>query len=125
MFFFACLLILIKYETDLGVTDAIKFVISSLANKALAFTKTRTKHFRLYYVPMDAPIGTGVSSYSLHPGVIRTGLGRHIESWFPMMKTVMTLPSMLLMKTPWQGAQTSIYCAVTEGLERKSGCYFR
>ncbi|XP_056618382.1 retinol dehydrogenase 13 isoform X2 [Triplophysa dalaica] len=68
--------------------------------------------------------GTGVSSYSLHPGVIRTGLGRHIESWYPMMKTVMTLPSMLLMKTPWQGAQTSIYCAVTEGLERKSGCYF-
>ncbi|KAA0703527.1 Retinol dehydrogenase 13 [Triplophysa tibetana] len=68
--------------------------------------------------------GTGVSSYSLHPGVIRTGLGRHIESWFPMLKTVMTLPSMLLMKTPWQGAQTSIYCAVTEGLERKSGCYF-
>ncbi|XP_028835198.1 retinol dehydrogenase 12 isoform X2 [Denticeps clupeoides] len=38
--------------------------------------------------------GTGVSSYSLHPG------------------------------TPWEGAQTSIYCAVTEGLECKSGCYF-
>lgn len=68
--------------------------------------------------------GDGVSSYSLHPGVIRTELGRHVESWYPLMKTVLSLPSILLMKTPWQGAQTSIYCAVTEGLESKSGCYF-
>ncbi|XP_017206915.1 retinol dehydrogenase 12 isoform X2 [Danio rerio] len=69
--------------------------------------------------------GTGVSSYCLHPGVIRTDLSRHILSWFPMLKTILYLPSMLLMKTPWQGAQTTIYCAVTEGLESKSGSYFR
>ncbi|XP_072536148.1 retinol dehydrogenase 13 [Salminus brasiliensis] len=68
--------------------------------------------------------GAGVSSYSLHPGVIRTELGRHVESWYPLMKTLLSLPSILLMKTPWQGAQTSIYCAVTEGLENKSGGYF-
>ncbi|KAI2655050.1 Retinol dehydrogenase 13 [Labeo rohita] len=68
--------------------------------------------------------GKGVSSYCLHPGVIRTDLTRHVLSWYPMLKTILCLPCMLLMKTPWQGAQTSIYCAVTEGLERKSGCYF-
>ncbi|KPP73165.1 retinol dehydrogenase 12-like, partial [Scleropages formosus] len=68
--------------------------------------------------------GTGVTSYSLHPGVIRTELSRHIETWFPLLKMVLLIPSMLLMKTPWEGAQTSIYCAVTEGLEEKSGCYF-
>uniref|UniRef100_A0AAR2L1C1 Uncharacterized protein n=1 Tax=Pygocentrus nattereri TaxID=42514 RepID=A0AAR2L1C1_PYGNA len=68
--------------------------------------------------------GTGVTSYSLHPGVIRTELGRHVESWHPLLKTVLSLPCILLMKTPWQGAQTTIYCAVTEGLESKSGCYF-
>ncbi|KAK2902776.1 hypothetical protein Q8A67_007489 [Cirrhinus molitorella] len=68
--------------------------------------------------------GTGVSSFCLHPGVIRTELDRHVVSWYPMLKTVLSLPCLLLMKTPWQGAQTSIYCAVTEGLERKSGCYF-
>ncbi|KAG7218818.1 hypothetical protein INR49_019696 [Caranx melampygus] len=28
------------------------------------------------------------------------------------------------MKTPRQGCQTSIYCAVTPGLEGRSGCYF-
>ncbi|KAG9345319.1 hypothetical protein JZ751_009865 [Albula glossodonta] len=61
--------------------------------------------------------GTGVTSYSLHPGVIRTELSRHVETWFPMLKALLTAPSILLMKTPWEGAQTSIYCAVTEGLE--------
>ncbi|XP_041963578.1 retinol dehydrogenase 12 [Alosa sapidissima] len=68
--------------------------------------------------------GTGVTSYSLHPGVIRTELGRHVECWFPFLRSVLMLPSYMLMKTPWEGAQTSIYCAVTEGLESKSGSYF-
>ncbi|KAM4601245.1 retinol dehydrogenase 13 [Polymixia lowei] len=68
--------------------------------------------------------GTGVTSYSLHPGVIRTELGRHVESWFPMLRALLTAPSLLLMKTPSQGAQTSIYCAVALGLEAQSGCYF-
>ncbi|XP_060725768.1 retinol dehydrogenase 13 isoform X2 [Tachysurus vachellii] len=69
--------------------------------------------------------GTGVASYSLHPGVIHTELSRHVKSKYPLLSSVLTLFSFLLMKTPWQGAQTSIYCAVTEGLEDKSGCYFR
>ncbi|XP_058262028.1 retinol dehydrogenase 13 isoform X2 [Hemibagrus wyckioides] len=68
--------------------------------------------------------GTGVTSYSLHPGVIHTELGRHVKSQYPLLSYVLTLFSLLLLKTPWQGAQTSIYCAVTEGLEDKSGCYF-
>ena len=31
---------------------------------------------------------------------------------------------MLILKTPWQGAQTTIYCAVAEELEGVSGRYF-
>ncbi|TRY86390.1 hypothetical protein DNTS_012154, partial [Danionella cerebrum] len=54
----------------------------------------------------------GVSSYCLHPGVIRTDLNRHVMTWFPLLKTMLSLPSFLLMKTPWQGAQTSIYLIV-------------
>ncbi|XP_030641169.1 retinol dehydrogenase 12 [Chanos chanos] len=68
--------------------------------------------------------GKGVTSYSLHPGVIRTELSRHVESSYPFLKMLLSLPSFLLMKTPWEGSQTTIYCAVTEGLESKSGCYF-
>ncbi|XP_047013850.1 retinol dehydrogenase 13 [Ictalurus punctatus] len=68
--------------------------------------------------------GTGMTSYSLHPGVIHTELGRHVKSQYPLLSSVQSPVSFLLTKTPWQGAQTSIYCAVTEGLEDKSGCYF-
>ncbi|XP_069576398.1 retinol dehydrogenase 12 [Brachyistius frenatus] len=65
-----------------------------------------------------------VSSFSLHPGVIRTELGRHVEGWFPLLGALLSLPSLLLMKTPRQGCQTSVYCAVTPGLEGRSGRYF-
>ncbi|KAI1902327.1 hypothetical protein AGOR_G00043620 [Albula goreensis] len=68
--------------------------------------------------------GTGVTSFALHPGVIRTELGRHVEAWYPTLRVLLAIPAILLMKTPWEGAQTSIHCAVAEGLEEKSGCYF-
>ncbi|XP_075884937.1 retinol dehydrogenase 12 [Nelusetta ayraudi] len=68
--------------------------------------------------------GSGVSSFCLHPGVIRTELGRHVEGWFPLLGALLSLPSLLLMKTPTQGSQTSLFCAVTPGLEDRSGCYF-
>lgn len=68
--------------------------------------------------------GKGVTSYSLHPGVIRTELSRHLESRFPVLGVLLSAPSRLLMKTPLQGAQTSIYCAVTPGLESQTGRYF-
>ncbi|XP_028297973.1 retinol dehydrogenase 13 [Gouania willdenowi] len=68
--------------------------------------------------------GSGVSSFSVHPGVIRTELGRHVQSWFPLLGVLLSLPSLLLMKTPHQGCQTSVYCSVTPGLEERSGRYF-
>ncbi|XP_024114184.2 retinol dehydrogenase 13 [Oryzias melastigma] len=68
--------------------------------------------------------GLGVSAFCLHPGVIRTELGRHVESWFPLLGALLRLPALLLMKTPWQGCQTTVFCAVTPGLEDRSGCYF-
>lgn len=68
--------------------------------------------------------GSGVSAFCLHPGVIRTELGRHVQGWFPLMGTLLSLPSLLLMKTPTQGSQTTLYCALTPGLEDRSGRYF-
>ncbi|XP_030013061.1 retinol dehydrogenase 12 isoform X2 [Sphaeramia orbicularis] len=68
--------------------------------------------------------GSGVSTFCLHPGVIRTELGRHVEGWFPLLGMLLRLPSLLLMKTPTQGSQTTVYCAVTPGLEGLSGRYF-
>ncbi|XP_067261078.1 retinol dehydrogenase 13 isoform X3 [Chanodichthys erythropterus] len=110
------------FETQLAVNHLGHFLLTNLL---LGMLK-RSSPSRVVNVSSVAHVGgTGVSSYCLHPGVIRTELNRHILLWYPMLKTILSLPSMLLMKTPWQGAQTSIYCAVIEGLERKSGCYFR
>ena len=75
--------------------------------------------------PSLYPSGRGVTSFALHPGVIRTELGRYVQTRFPLLSALLSAPALLLMKTPWQGAQTSIYCAVTQGLENKTGCYFR
>ncbi|XP_068425566.1 retinol dehydrogenase 12-like [Clinocottus analis] len=68
--------------------------------------------------------GSGVSAFCLHPGVIRTQLGRHVEGWFPMLGALLSLPSLLLMKTPTEGSQTTLYCSLTPGLEALSGRYF-
>ncbi|KAG7475370.1 hypothetical protein JOB18_029974 [Solea senegalensis] len=68
--------------------------------------------------------GSGVSSFCLHPGVIRTELARHVQGWFPLMGVLLSLPSLLLMKTPSQGCQTTVYCTVTPGLDQRSGSYF-
>ncbi|TRZ03227.1 hypothetical protein DNTS_008629, partial [Danionella cerebrum] len=65
----------------------------------------------------------GVTVFALHPGVIRTELGRFVQSSHPLLSALLSLPALLLMKTPYQGAQTSIHCAVAEGLEAHSGCY--
>ncbi|KAM7396698.1 hypothetical protein PAMP_019721 [Pampus punctatissimus] len=64
--------------------------------------------------------GTGVTTYSLHPGVIRTDLSRHLSLW----KRVLCTPLTFFIKSPTEGAQTTIYCAVEESLQKESGLYY-
>jgi len=64
--------------------------------------------------------GTDITTYSLHPGVIKTELGRHMPLGF--LFNLIGGPSFL--KSPVQGAQTTIYCAVEEDIEKHSGLYF-
>ncbi|XP_052007859.1 retinol dehydrogenase 11 [Xyrauchen texanus] len=68
--------------------------------------------------------GSGVTTYALHPGVIRTELGRHLFPSLPLWKRLLIIPFIFLIKTPWQGAQTTIYCAVDESLQNSSGLYY-
>ncbi|XP_022604500.1 retinol dehydrogenase 12-like [Seriola dumerili] len=81
---------------------------SKLAN--VLFTRSLAKRLE----------GTGVTTYSLHPGVVQTELWRHLNG-----------PQQILWKmaTPFtknssQGAQTTIYCAVEPSLEKESGGYY-
>ncbi|XP_063145865.1 retinol dehydrogenase 11 isoform X1 [Candoia aspera] len=63
--------------------------------------------------------GTGVTVNALHPGSVFSELIRHS---FALKVLFKMFP--IFLKTPSQGSQTSIYCAVAEELESVSGKYF-
>ncbi len=65
-----------------------------------------------------------VSAFSLHPGSVSTELQRHSLRADAIREVLMQPYLKLCFKSPWQGAQTSIFCAVQEGLEKYSGEYF-
>lgn len=89
---------------------------SKLAN--ILFTRELAKRLQ----------NTGVTTYSLHPGVVRTEIARHyLDQYGVLAKLVLLLffPIIwLCLKTPAQGAQTTIYCAVDESLSNISGKYY-
>jgi retinol dehydrogenase-12 len=61
--------------------------------------------------------GTGITTYSLHPGVVASDAWRHMPQparWFYTRG----------MLTPEQGALTSIYCATAPELAAESGLYY-
>ncbi|KAL3065233.1 retinol dehydrogenase 12 [Trematomus bernacchii] len=67
---------------------------------------------------------TGVTVYSLHPGIIRTELGRHLFPTLAMWKRIVAAAVMTFVKSPWEGAQTTLHCAVDERLANSSGLYY-
>lgn len=69
--------------------------------------------------------GTGVTVNSLHPGVVKTELGRHLTVTKSTIGRIVFTPiAWLLLKTPVQGAQTTLYCALSSELEGVTGKYF-
>ncbi|KAI9542736.1 Retinol dehydrogenase 12 [Dissostichus eleginoides] len=64
--------------------------------------------------------GTGVSVFSLHPGVVQSDLWRHQHQCIQVAVKIFRI----FTKTTLEGAQTTIYCAVESGLESQSGGYF-
>ena len=70
-------------------------------------------------------VGTGVTTYALHPGAVSTELQRHVGVLsYPGISHVMRLLIWPLFKQPSEGAQTQIYCAVDEGLASQTGLYY-
>ncbi|XP_029794121.1 retinol dehydrogenase 14 isoform X2 [Suricata suricatta] len=67
--------------------------------------------------------GTNVTVNVLHPGIVRTNLGRHIH--IPLLvKPLFNLVSWAFFKTAVEGAQTSVYLASSPEVEGVSGKYF-
>ena len=70
--------------------------------------------------------GTGVTTYSLHPGVINTDLTRHIPLLhLPVVKHLYGAKLVPFFKDALHGAQTSVCCAVDPTLSEQSGKYYR
>jgi len=70
--------------------------------------------------------GTDVTTYSLHPGTVRTELTRNLNAaYFRGVQSLVNGMAVLFFKTAEQGAQTTIYCAVDEKLADKTGLYYR
>ncbi|KAM6372597.1 dehydrogenase/reductase SDR family member 13 [Pluvialis apricaria] len=64
---------------------------------------------------------TQVTCYAVHPGFVNTELFRHTPLW---LKPLFLPLVWLFFREAAEGAQTSLYCATQEGLERFSGRYF-
>ena len=70
--------------------------------------------------------GTGVTTYSLHPGAIMTELVRHVPYIDTWIMQYLLLPIIQpFFKTIPHGAQTQICCAVDEELTQQTGRYYR
>ncbi len=64
--------------------------------------------------------GSGVKTYSLHPGAVGTNIWSRPAGSFGF---IMKIPK-LFMRTPKKGAETIIYLATEQGIENQSGEYF-
>ena len=64
--------------------------------------------------------GTGVTANCVHPGAVRSGLGKQ-NGWLGKLTTALVGP---FFQSPEQGASTSIYVATSPDVEGVSGKYF-
>ena len=62
--------------------------------------------------------GTGVTTYSLHPGVVATEVWRHLP-WF--LRPFLKFAGMISVE---EGAQTTLHCATSPALANESGLYY-
>ncbi|XP_039599202.1 retinol dehydrogenase 13-like [Polypterus senegalus] len=69
--------------------------------------------------------GSGVTVNCVHPGVVATELGRHTGMHKSAFSSTILGPLFyMLVKTPTQGAQPSVFLSVAEELKDISGKYF-
>jgi NAD(P)-dependent dehydrogenase (short-subunit alcohol dehydrogenase family) len=85
-----------------------------------AYNQSKLANVMFTYELARCLAGTGVTANALHPGVVRTGFGAED----PSVLTRAAMPFLRFLKTPAQGALTSIYLASSADVEGISGQYF-
>jgi len=85
-----------------------------------------SKLANLLHMRHAAKLDPKVSFFSLHPGVVKTELARSWQAASPIMFTLAKPLMGIFLKTPIQGAQTSLYCALSPEPddEKFNGKYF-
>ena len=65
------------------------------------------------------PVSAGLHATAVHPGGIATALARHMDP--AVVQTMMTPELVQLMKSPEQGAATTVWAAVSKTWEGTGG----
>ncbi|XP_043532388.1 retinol dehydrogenase 14a [Chiloscyllium plagiosum] len=92
-------------------------------NKSFSYSRSKLANILFTHELAKQLEGTGVTVNCLHPGIVRTNLGRHIN--IPLLgQPIFKLVSWAFFKTPEQGAQTTLYLATSPEVKGVSGKYF-
>jgi len=101
----------VNYDTDFNTMKA--YGISKLAN--VLHAKELANRLN----------NTGISVYVLHPGAVNTELSRHIHKKIPSFIACCMIPFFgWIIKSPFHGAQTTLYCTLDDKIECESGKYY-
>ncbi|XP_054152533.1 retinol dehydrogenase 12-like [Oppia nitens] len=65
---------------------------------------------------------SSINTYAVHPGCVHTDIGRNVSSRFQQL--VIKLLGTLFLLSAESGAQTTLYCAIHEKLDRETGGYY-
>jgi retinol dehydrogenase 14 len=90
-------------------------------NPGQAYTQSKLASVLFTYELARQLHGTEVTANVLHPGVVRTSFGR--EDRGRLMRVMLPFAAPF-MKSPEQGARTSVYVASAPGLAGVTGTYF-
>ncbi|XWW95270.1 hypothetical protein V2A60_003225 [Cordyceps javanica] len=97
-------------------------------NKWVAYGQSKTANM-LFSIALASKLGSrGLQSYSLHPGVINTNLGNHVEEFDSLRDADRALGNKegwadFKWKTADQGAATHVYAAFAPNLNDHNGGY--
>lgn len=92
-------------------------------NKSFAYSRSKLANILFTRELARRIENTGVTVNVLHPGMVRTNLGRYIH--IPLLaKPLFSLVSWAFFKSPSEGAQAIVYLATSPDVEGISGKYF-
>ncbi len=102
----------VDFDVDLQNSNEGKFKLMEVYGRSKLFNVLFTKELAKRYGSQ------GLTTYSVHPGVVRTELGRHFGIVFDVLKHFL-----FVMKTPKEGAQTTVFAALCNANEVANGSY--